>query len=68
MWGRVLGLIGAIWGGSATINGLITPPPPDATQMYLAGRSFGLIFTILLFIVGLTFFLRSFKKPWPPDV
>jgi hypothetical protein len=66
MWGRVLGLIGTVWGGSVILYSLTTNPPPEATQAYKGGQSFALIFGVLLFLAGLTAFIRSFKKPGPP--
>lgn len=59
---RVLGLIGVIWGGAILLSRFLSASPPSGSGAYGAGRAAGLVFAILLLVVG-GYYL--FKKPVP---
>jgi len=61
MRNRIVGAIGMVWGGAILFSRLILSRTQSAPgSAYASGQSAGLIFGVLLFVVGAYYF---FKKP-----
>jgi uncharacterized membrane protein YfcA len=56
---RVLGAIGVIWGGLILVGRLGGGDPVTGAGAYAAGQMTGLIFGVLLLVVGLYYLTRS---------
>ncbi len=56
---RVLGSIGALWGGAVTISGLFRTFSGNGE--YAAGQAVGLLLGVLMFVVGLYYAIKGRK-------
>ena len=59
MRNRILGAIGVIWGGLILLGRLIGGGPEDGAGAYAAGQMTGVVFGVLLLVVGLYYLTRS---------
>jgi len=59
MRNRVLGAIGVIWGGLILLGRLIGGDPEEGAGAYAAGQMTGVVFGVLLLVVGLYYLTRS---------
>ena len=59
MRNRVLGAIGVIWGGLILLGRLASGGADDGAGAYGAGRAVGLVFAVLLLVVGLYYLVRG---------
>ena len=59
MRNRVLGAIGALWGGLILLGRLAGGGAGDGTGAYGAGQAVGLVFAVLLLVVGLYYLVRG---------
>jgi hypothetical protein len=59
MRNRILGAIGVIWGGLILLGRLIGGSPEEGAGAYAAGQMTGVVFGVLLLVVGLYYLTRS---------
>jgi hypothetical protein len=59
MRNRILGAIGVLWGGLILLGRLVADRPVDGPGAYGAGQTAGLIFAVLLFVVGLFYLIKG---------
>ena len=59
MRNRILGAIGVMWGGFVLVGRLFADRPVDGSGAYATGQAAGLIFAILLFVVGLFYLIKG---------
>ena len=59
MRNRILGAIGVVWGGLILLGRLASGGPVDGTGAYGGGQMIGLVFAVLLLLVGLYYLIRG---------
>src|SRR5688572_25962724 len=59
MRNRILGAIGVIWGGLILLGRLIGGSAGEGAGAYAAGQMTGLVFAVLLLVVGLYYLTRG---------
>ena len=61
MRNRILGAIGVIWGGAMLVSALLRARP-EGSGAYGAGQGAGLVFAVLLVVVGGFYLLKGSGK------
>jgi len=56
---RILGAIGVVWGGLILLGRFASERPVEGTGSYAGGQMIGLIFAVLLLLVGLYYLIRG---------
>ena len=56
---RVLGVIGAVWGGGIVLARLVSTAPPSADAGYAAGQNAALVLGTLLAFVGVYYAVKG---------
>lgn len=59
MRNRVLGAIGVLWGGAILLRRLTGGSVGEGAEAYGAGQAAGLVFAVLLLVVGLYYLVRG---------
>ena len=59
MRNRIFGAIGVLWGGFILLGRLAADRPVEGPGAYTAGQMAGLIFAVLLLIVGLLYLIKG---------
>jgi hypothetical protein len=59
MRNRILGAVGVLWGGLILLGRLGAGRPVSGTGAYAGGQAIGLVFAVLLLVVGLYYLVRG---------
>jgi hypothetical protein len=59
MRNRILGAIGVLWGGAILLGRLASGSAVEGAGAYGAGQAVGLVFAVLLLVVGLYYLVRG---------
>ena len=65
MRNRIFGGIGVLWGGAVLLSKLISGHGITGSGAYANGQIAGLLFAILLFVVGLHYLIKGGWKSTP---
>ncbi len=63
---RIFGAIGVLWGGAILVSRLISGHLVSGSGPYATGQIAGLVFGVLLFVVGLYYFIKGGGKTSKP--
>ncbi len=58
MRNRIVGAIGAVWGGSMVFSWLVSDRPVNMNPQYQAGQDAAIIFGFLMMLAGLYYFFK----------
>ena len=66
MRNRIFGAIGVLWGGAILVSKLISGHLASGSGAYASGQIAGLVFGVLLFVVGLYYLIKGGGKASKP--